>query len=164
MAQIAPALAKVCELAGARAVLISGAVDNPALAAVAPWVKRVPLVPAIVRGHLEAADVAIAPLDASASARGKCAHKLLQFAATGLPVVGSPTDANAFALARFDGVAVRSQQEWVDGLVQVLGEPAEHRAARGNTALRAVAEHYSFEAWAPAGRSTTSLSRIARLT
>lgn len=160
--QVARALARVCRATGARLVLISSPQDNPALHEVEPYLTRVPWSLDGVGAELAAADVAIAPLDDGPYAQGKCAYKLLQYAASGLPMVGSPTGANAVALNRFDGVAVRTHDEWADALVQVLTEPTERRAHRGKTALRAVREHYSFEAWAPTWCAASGLGAQAR--
>jgi glycosyltransferase involved in cell wall biosynthesis len=108
-------------------------------------------------GLLAGADVAIAPLDDSPFSRGKCAYKLLQDAATGLPVVGSPVGANRLALQRFAGVAVDQGGDWCDALTQVLEEPVKRRRDRGLTALAAVREHYSFEVWEASWLGATGL-------
>jgi glycosyltransferase involved in cell wall biosynthesis len=96
---------------------------------------------------LARADVALAPLTDDPYSRGKCAYKLLQYAAVGLPMVGSPIGANEVALRRFTGLSAGSTADWVDALLQLFTESAAQRAARGLAAQRAVRAHYSFNAW-----------------
>ena len=157
------ALARVCKATGARLVLISGARDNPALHEVAPFMTRVPWSLEGVGAALAAADVAIAPLDEGPYAQGKCAYKLLQYAATGLPVVGSPTGANALALSRFDGLAARPD---IDGArIGLIGHSeggifapmAMQDGARAG--LRAMTVHVRF---LDSGHAGSGLPRCAR--
>ena len=138
---------------GARVTLISGPGSNPRLASIDHLVDRVPWSLSTVATALSEADVAIGPLDDTAYARGKCAYKLLQYAATGLPMVASPVGANALALERFDGVAVAVGGDWTEALEAVITESAARREARGRQGIAAVAEHYAFEAWSPHWRA-----------
>ena len=62
------------------------------------------------------ADVAIAPLLNTPSARGKCAYKMLQYAAIGLPTVSSPVGANAVAAVRLGAETADTSAEWIDAL------------------------------------------------
>lgn len=161
LAQIAPALRRVGQTTGAILVVVSGSATNPALADLDFMLRRVPWQPGLAERELADADVAIAPLDDSPYARGKCAYKVLQYAAAGLPVVGSPVGANRLALQRFGGVSVEGLDDWRDALVSVLAEPVRVRQARGHTARSGVVAHYSFQAWAPAwvdavGQSTSA--------
>ena len=158
VAEIAGPLRQVCDRTGARVMLISGRVANPALEVLGPSITRVPWSLSTVAAALASADVAIAPLNDSPYARGKCAYKLLQYAATGLPTVGAPIGANATALSSFDGLAAASHDEWVDALTQVLEESESRRAVRGRAAMRAVREKYSFDAWAQAWCAATRVT------
>ncbi|GGB83659.1 hypothetical protein N798_05055 [Knoellia flava TL1] len=144
---IAPALLQVAQKHGARIRLISGPSHNPALSSLDPVLERVPWSLSGYAHDLAGADVAIAPLTDTAFARGKCAYKLLQYAATALPMIGSPVGANALALERFDGVAATSPAEWADGLDELLTESSTRREQRGRAGLGRVREHYAFEAW-----------------
>lgn len=145
-------LARLHDRTGARLTLISGPGERRDLAPLGHLVDRVAWDPATVPALLAMGDVAIGPLDDSPYARGKCAYKLLQYAATGLPMVASPVGANALALARFDGVPVAGVDDWADALEGVLTESEARRAARGRRALVAVREHYAFAAWSSAWR------------
>lgn len=148
VAQITSALLEVHRHTGASLTLISGPNDNAALQSLAPMLDRVPWNLKTIASHLASADVAIAPLDDSPYSRGKCAYKLLQYAATGLPIVGSPVGANQSALQRFDGFEAKSVDDWIQSLSQVVTESESRRATRGATGLASVQTCYSFEAWA----------------
>lgn len=152
VASIGDELARLHARTGARLTLISGSTDNPDLAPIGHLVDRVPWDPQTVAHELARADVAIGPLDDSAYARGKCAYKLLQYAASALPMVASPVGANELALARFDGLSVGVGGAWADALEEVLTESAERRSQRGARGLVAVREHYSFAAWSATWR------------
>lgn len=97
--------------------------------------------------ELAEADIAIAPLADTLFTRGKCAYKLLQYAAAGLPMIGSPVGANALALRRFDGVSVTSADDWVEGLTALINESPTVRERRGQAGRTAVDRYYSFSAW-----------------
>jgi glycosyltransferase involved in cell wall biosynthesis len=144
---IAPALREVYRRTGARLTMISGARtdEHPELDGL---VDRVLWSKDDTPKLLAAADVAIGPLSDNEFSRGKCAYKLLQYAATGLPMVGSPVGANRLALSRFHGLAASSTDEWVDGLLSMLEVSADARRRRGEAASASVQAHYSFQAWA----------------
>ena len=118
-----------------------------------PMVERVSWTPASWRSSLATFDIGIGPLPDDAFARGKCAYKLLQYAAAGVPVIGSPIGANATALAKLGGIAASSAGEWTDALVDVLAAPSSDRAAMAGRGLQGVREHYSFTAWAATWRA-----------
>jgi glycosyltransferase involved in cell wall biosynthesis len=146
---IAPALQHVWERTGAVLTVISGPAPEPRdLDAWPDFVRRVEWSHETARIELARSDVAIAPLRDDAYARGKCAYKLLQYAASGLPMVGAPVGANALALQRFDSPAATSDAEWVEALCSLLEESSVRRAERAATGLAAVHEHYSFASWA----------------
>jgi glycosyltransferase involved in cell wall biosynthesis len=109
-------------------------------------VDRVPWDIDDVAAELESWDVAIAPLQDTAFARGKCAYKVLQYGATGLPVVGSPVGVNREVLAGFGCPAV-TPGEWGEALELLLSDHGAREQA-GTTAREHVATRWSYEAWA----------------
>lgn len=143
---IAPALREVHRRTGARVRVVSAASDTdvPGLEGL---MDRVTWTPTSYAAQLAAADLALAPLHDDPFARGKCAYKLLQYAATGLPMVGSPVGANQLALERVSGWAATTHDDWVDALTEALDGSADSRAARGAQGVSAVQTHYSFDAW-----------------
>lgn len=153
---IAPALREVQRRTGARITLISTA-RRQELPELDGLVTRVPWRSEEVATRLAAADAAIAPLRDDAYARGKCAYKVLQYAAAGVPTVASPVGANAVAIERFDAWSAVSHGDWVTQVEDALSLNAEQRAARGHYARSAVVEHYSFAAWAPTWRKAVGL-------
>ncbi len=155
--QIAPALREVNRLTGARLVLIGPRrdVEHPLLEGI---VDRQPWSTETFADDLVTGDIALAPLDYTPYSKGKCAYKLLQYAASGVPIVGSPVGANGPALAHFGGTAVEHPNDWVDALMAMIGASSETRKAIGKTGVDAVRKHYSFAAWAPAWQNATGLS------
>lgn len=153
LVSLVPSLLEVHRRTRAELLVVSGPADNPALARLAPMMRREPWTPETFAALLATGDVGIAPLDDTPYSRGKCAYKLLQYAASALPVVGSPVGANALALSRFDGLAATTAGEWVDALTDVLEGPESGRANQGRTGLAAVHEHYAFAAWADVWRA-----------
>lgn len=144
---IAPALHEVHRRSSATLVLVSGPKPRDHVE-LGPFVRRVPWAPDTVAQVLASADVALGPLRDDEYARGKCAYKLLQYAATGLPMVASPVGANASAISRFEGLPATSDDDWIDAITALLDTSVSERAARGATALLGVRTHYAFNAWA----------------
>jgi glycosyltransferase involved in cell wall biosynthesis len=95
-------------------------------------------------------DVALAPLPDTDVARGKCAYKLLQYAATGLPQIGSPVGANRVVLDDVGGVCATTRDEWRNGLFDLLraSEPVRHQL--GRAARAAVDARWSYDVWSDA--------------
>lgn len=148
LAEIGHALDALHRKTGAVVIAISG--PPVASSPLDEWpaaIQRVGWEPNLVGRLLLSADVALAPLPSNPYTKGKCAYKLLQYAAAGLPVVGAPVGANAQALALFNGIAVDSSDDWGDALESVLTESADTRSQRGRAGISAVNKHYSFEAW-----------------
>lgn len=113
-----------------------------------PWIRTVPWRIDSAASHLARADVAIAPLTDTPYARGKCAYKLLQYAASGLPTVGAPVGANRLALERFGATAI--DDDWFEPLLTLLEAPAGERERIGRQSMTGVRRWYSYAAWASA--------------
>jgi glycosyltransferase involved in cell wall biosynthesis len=72
---------------------------------------------------LRSMDVGIMPLPDDEWTRGKCSFKMLQYMATGLPVVVSPVGMNAELLGLGAiGFAARNPQEWAAALDRLWGD------------------------------------------
>jgi hypothetical protein len=93
------------------------------------------------------ADFGIMPLLNNVWTRGKCAYKLLQYGAAGLPLVGDPVGASAEVLDVAGGVAPRNSSEWADALIELVRASPAERATMGHAARVKVAERYSYGAW-----------------
>ncbi|WP_191277407.1 glycosyltransferase [Nocardioides flavus (ex Wang et al. 2016)] len=153
---IAPALREVHRRTGARLTLISvpKEVEHPELDGLTD---RAAWNPQSTPELLAAADVALGPLSDDEYSRGKCAYKLLQYAASGLPMVGSPVGANKLALSRFDGLAANTLDDWIDAITSLLHSSPAERRRRGDTAISAVRAHYSFDVWTDAWKGAVGV-------
>ena len=149
---IAPSLLEVHRRTGARLRVVSA--GSASLGPLDPMVDRVDWSEAGVGSALAGSDVALGPLTDTPYARGKSAYKLLQYAATGLPMVASPVGANLTALEAFGGLAERSASGWSEAVIGLLAAGEDVRARLGSIARRGVEAHYSFARWAATWQST----------
>lgn len=102
-------------------------------------------------GFLESvagADVGIMPLIDNEFSRGKCAYKLLEYGAIGLPMIGSPVGANEYVLKGALGWSPRTATDWVDSLREAFSEGSVSRSNRGQMARWFVQKEFSYGAWA----------------
>ena len=114
-------------------------------------------------------DIGIMPLKDSRFARGKCAFKLVQYMAAGLPVVASPVGANCEVVEQGrNGYLADTQEDWHSVLRTLIDDP-ELRRRMGRQGSHLVREVYSVDAgWAAlrgdtdrlASRGNRMLSRI----
>jgi glycosyltransferase involved in cell wall biosynthesis len=150
----APALVEVHRRTGARLTVVSRGRAN--LGPLDAMVDRVDWASDTVAAELASFDVGIGPLRDTLLARGKCAYKLLQYAATGLPMVATPVGANRDVLQATGGGAAWTTDEWVDLLDGLLAATTDERSIAGNRARAAVESQYSFDAWANTWLTTVS--------
>jgi glycosyltransferase involved in cell wall biosynthesis len=88
-------------------------------------------------------DIGIMPLQDSTFARGKCAFKLIQYMAAGLPVVASPVGANCEVVQDGrNGFLARTDGDWTSRLRQLIDDAGlrEKMGAKGREMVR---ESYS---------------------
>lgn len=156
--RLTPALLDVHRRWGARLTVVSS--GRAALGPLDVMVDRVEWSEDVVAPVLVGWDVAIAPLGSDLLARGKCAYKLLQYAAAGLPVVGSPVGVNRQVLTAIAGLAASSADEWREALDALLAAPEAERADRGSRARAAVMRDYSYDAWAPTWLAALELTQV----
>ncbi len=94
-------------------------------------------------------DVGIMPLTDSLWSRGKCAYKLLQYMAAGLPVVASPVGMNCEVVDDGEtGFLPADAEGWRQALRRLKADPAL-RADMGRKNRARVEERYSRQAVAP---------------
>jgi glycosyltransferase involved in cell wall biosynthesis len=94
-------------------------------------------------GSLAAAHIGVMPLTDDAWSRGKCAFKLLQYMAAGLPCVASPIGANTEAVIDgVNGFHARTVDDWERSL-QALIESPELRARFGANGRAHVESRYA---------------------
>lgn len=104
-----------------------------------PWTKDTEVI------ELGSSHIGIAPMHDDDWSRGKCALKILQYMAVGLPVVSSPVGANAdIVAAGRNGYLVSSDAEWSARIVELAGN-ADLRKAMGTQGRKRVLAEYSIE-------------------
>ena len=89
-------------------------------------------------------DVGVMPLPDSDWARGKCAFKLIQYMACGVPVIASPVGANNDVVNPESGLLAATSEQWLAAL-RILRDQPELRAAMGQAGRQRVVEHYSLQ-------------------
>ncbi len=94
-------------------------------------------------GSLAAAHIGVMPLTDDAWSRGKCAFKLLQYMAAGLPCVASPIGANTEAVIDgVNGFHARTVDDWERSLQSLIESP-ELRARFGANGRAHVESRYA---------------------
>jgi hypothetical protein len=91
-------------------------------------------------------DIGVMPLEDSPFARGKCAFKLIQYMAAGLPVVASPVGPNCELVAPGrNGYLASSQDDWQSMLRLLIDDPLLRRRM-GESGRDLVRRSYSVSA------------------
>jgi len=105
--------------------------------------------PAVQHQALTEFSLGLMPLRDDPWARGKCAYKVLQYFAAGLPVIASPVGMNRSVIREgTNGLLPDDEDSWVEALENLLRDPpARERLGRAGRSL--VAEKYSLEAIVP---------------
>lgn len=93
-------------------------------------------------------DVGIMPLPATDWARGKCAFKLLQYMACGLPVVASRVGANIDIVGPDVGYLAHDKESWVSALTK-LNDDSRLRLELGLNGRKLVEQKYSLSSNLP---------------
>lgn len=94
-------------------------------------------------------DIGVMPLSDVPWDRGKCAYKLIQCMASGLPVIASPVGANCDVVVDNEcGFFASSAAEWTDQLERLLTN-AELRQRLGRAGRVRVQENYCLQATGP---------------
>ena len=90
-------------------------------------------------------DIGIMPLPNTPWERGKCAYKIIQYMACGLPVVASPVGANCdVVINEKTGLFAKSELDWIEKLEQLLSN-TELRQRLGELGRLRVESDYSLQ-------------------
>ena len=93
-------------------------------------------------------DVGVMPLPDDEWARGKCAFKLLQYMACGVPVVASDIGANRDVVNLDVGFLASNDADWINALTTLYNEPQTRKRLGANGRLM-VEEQYSLSSNLP---------------
>ncbi len=93
-------------------------------------------------------DVGVMPLFDDEWARGKCAFKLIQYMACGVPVVASPVGANLDVINEANGLLAQSAEDWIVAFRRLRDDPAL-RQSLGEAARKTVEQFYSLRSTLP---------------
>jgi len=95
--------------------------------------------------ELQQFDIGLMPLTDNAWNHGKCAFKLIQYMAVGIPAVASPVGANRMVVQDGKtGYLANTTDEWVNRLSQLI-ENVALRQEIGKQARTHIVSHYSIE-------------------
>ncbi len=94
-------------------------------------------------------DIGIMPLPDEPFERGKCGYKLIQYMASGLPVVASPVGANCQIVAHgVNGFLAETPQQWEQALLTLLHDTTM-RQRMGQAGRRRVERDYCIQVTGP---------------
>lgn len=96
--------------------------------------------------EISSAHIGIAPLPDNAFTRGKCGLKVLQYMASSLPVISSPTGVNRDLVTHeTTGYLAGSPEEWIEAIEQ-LAESPELRESMGQAGRESFQNSFTLEA------------------
>lgn len=151
---IESALQQLHAQTGARLELIGPL--HGALGALAPFADRIAWSEQEAFTRPARWDIAVAPLKHGPFERARSSYKLLEYAAAGVPSIGSRWGATGDIVHALGAHGADSPDEWLAACRELLDASASDRAALG-LAQRAAAERgYSYNAWADEWRSVVS--------
>lgn len=90
-------------------------------------------------------DIGIMPLSNDEWTQGKCAFKLLQYMAAGVPCVGSAVGANSEVISHnHNGILVSNTEDWYQSLEELINQP-EKRKTLAQNAIENIKNNYSID-------------------
>ena len=98
---------------------------------------------------LQEFDIGIMPMPDNDWTRGKCAFKIIQYMAVGIPSVASPVGMNLEVIQDgVNGFFASNKKDWIDKLSLLIEDP-DLRASVGKNGRRTVGERYSLKVMGP---------------
>lgn len=145
---IQDALRAVCDKTGARLMLV-GATDAVVDQLSGIPVEVVPWSEESEAENIAQMDVGIMPLVDGPWEKGKCGYKLIQYMASGVPVVASPVGVNVEIVDGYGcGRMAESKDDWAESLLELLSG-ADVRNTLGRAGREAVVKRYSLQTQSP---------------
>ena len=142
---VQPALQQLCKDGRSRLVLVgSGEIGlNGVPLEVHTWSEETENV------DIQGFDVGIMPLPDDPWERGKCGYKLIQYMASGIPVVASPVGINQKIVENgVNGFAANTMAEWISAL-RTLRDNQNLRERMGRAGRHKVEDQFSLQSTAP---------------
>ena len=109
---------------------------------------------------LSRGDIGIAPLPEDRWTLGKCAFKIVQYLATGLPVIASPVGPQREMATEQNGFLAQSTEQWISAIERLAGD-ADLRAKMGAASRELAERSYSIRAVCDVWARTLSLNQRA---
>ncbi len=98
---------------------------------------------------IRSCDIGIMPLENDLFEQGKCGYKLIQYMASGLPVIASPVGVNKVLVAEgINGYLAESQSEWLKAFEKIASD-FEESEKMGRAGRRMVEQNYCLQVTAP---------------
>jgi len=138
--QLISPLKRLGEIYQVRFVVIGGkapAIDNVEVLEI-PWCEETEV------EIINSFDVGVMPLPDDDWAKGKCAFKLIQYMACGVPVVASRVGANIDVVSSDAGFLASTDDEWYRSLVELRCNP-ELREMMGSSARKKIEDNFSLD-------------------
>ena len=143
--KIMPVLKTFCSKHNARLLLVgAGKVDLPGIPVVArPWSEKTEL------DDIMEFDVGVMPLYDTPWHRGKSGFKLIQYMASGKPVIASPIGVNSEIVKNSkNGFIAETEADWLEALNTLYFQPGK-RLSMGRMGRKIVEENYCLQVTAP---------------
>ena len=143
--KIMPVLKSFCSKYDARLLLVgAGKVDLPGVPVVSrSWSEETEV------DNITEFDIGIMPLYDTAWYRGKSGFKLIQYMASGKPVIASPVGVNSEIVKNNkNGFLAETEADWLKALSILYFQP-EKRLSMGKVGRKMVEEKYCFQVTAP---------------
>lgn len=96
--------------------------------------------------YLAQSSIGIMPLENTEWEKGKCGFKLIQYMASGIPVVASALPANEEIIKDEVGFIVQTEKEWEEKL-SLLFDDQFMRKTFGENGRKRIEKHYSYQIW-----------------
>lgn len=142
---VKPALIEICEEGNCKVVLIGArSIDLGSVPVeILPWSENTEV------SDIQKFDVGIMPLPDTPWERGKCGYKLIQYMASGKPVVASPVGVNKQIVKNgLNGYLAGNSEKWLSAL-RTLRDNWQLRGAMGAYGRAKVEKEYSVQTTAP---------------
>jgi glycosyltransferase involved in cell wall biosynthesis len=109
------------------------------------WVKNIPWSELTEEENIQKFDIGIMPLEDTPWEQGKCAYKLIQYMACGVPVVATPVGMNKdVVLDGTNGYLAENSEDWDVSITKYI-EDFEMRQSHGEAGRRLVEDKYCIQ-------------------